>query len=48
MWYEEAFSQIGEQKLLDLDLLLTPHLENPQEAVTRIQRTLKGMMKRGR
>jgi len=35
----------GEEKLLDLQISITPHTEHPDEAFRRLRKALEGMTK---
>ena len=44
MWYERARVERGEEKLLDLQLVIAPHTENATDTVRNLQRALQKMI----
>jgi hypothetical protein len=43
LWYERACIERGHEKLLDLQLLISPHTENPNEYVRDLRQALQQM-----
>jgi hypothetical protein len=46
MWHERAQIEKGEEKLLDFELLLAPHTEHADQAVSEIRTALQRMTNR--
>jgi hypothetical protein len=40
MWYERAAAEKGYEKMLDLEILLVPHTERPNDSLRDLQKTL--------
>lgn len=43
LWHERACVERGEEKLLDLQISVTPHTERPDKAFAQLQKALRQM-----